>query len=165
MEEAGRKRALELIDSLRVFYGEYRAHKERQAYVVTVLFIGASAALLANLETWKHPETVRRFLSLSVAVAAVFVALLVRWQIANLHFAARMVGASLTVSSRWISATLLTAEAVKATRLSGCAVEVPHDLARSFQDQHSRVLTAAQIVIPLLIAGWGIGVAIVIWRV
>lgn len=154
------ERAIEFVGSLLKFYGDYRSQKEREAYVVTVLFFGATGVLLTS-----GPPAAglfRRLVAIGVTVAAVLVPLLVCWQLRNLRFAARMVGACVTVSSRWL-ATSPDANARSATVLSGYSVEVPHDVAREFSKQCVCGVAVALVAIPILIGLWGLAIAWVLW--
>lgn len=88
------KEALEFVRLLLTFYGDYRTQKEREAYTVTTVYLGATGVVLAR--PWGHPLV----MGVAVVVVTLTVAALVMWQLTNLRFAARMVGASVNVTSR-----------------------------------------------------------------
>jgi hypothetical protein len=160
----GQERAIEFVGSLLKFYGDYRAQKEREAYVVTVLFLGAAGVLLTNWHPASTDPPLVRYLTASgIAVAAALVAVLVCWQIKNLRFAARMVGACVTVTSRWLTKPP-DADAIRATTC-GHSVEVPHDVACEFNKQSVCAVAVAQVMTPIVIVAWGVTVAVALqWR-
>ncbi len=92
------KRAFDFVVSLRDFYGDYHAKKEREAYIVAVLYLGATAAFLGK----KWPEQVKPLLLVGIAVATFVTVVLVAFQLYNRWFAARMMAACTTVASRWL---------------------------------------------------------------
>jgi hypothetical protein len=154
--KANQRRAFEYVGSLLKFYGDYRVQKEREAYVISVLYFGATGAVLAKKELHGHLVLV------GLTVAAALVALLVWWQLGNLRFAARMVAACVNVSSQWLQQPP-SSEAIRATALCGHGYEVPADVAREFAKQSVCAVRAAGVLIPLLILAWGVSVAASLW--
>jgi len=111
--EGDEKRALDFVASLRDFYGDYRTKKEREAYATTVLYLGATFVVLSHPELSVHGCLIPS----GTFVATLVVIALVRWQIGNLLFAARMVGASVTVNTQWLERPPKPRE-LRTTRLS-----------------------------------------------
>ena len=157
---ANQRRAFEFVGLLLKFYGDYRTQKEREAYVVTTLYLGATGVLLVS-----HPLPTGWKLALLVAgvvTAGVGVACLVCWQLKNLRFAARMVGACVNVSSQWLH-TPPGAGALYQTPLCGHAItQVPADVDTEFKKQKVTGVRIARGVAPLLIAAWGVIVGVVL---
>ena len=157
IEAEDRKRALDLAASLRDFYGEYRTRKEREAYGTTVAYLGATVALLAHNGRSDYGCLVLS--GISVATAAVV--LLVWWQISNLLFAARMVGASITVHAQWLERAPKRRE-LRAARLSDDHPDtlLPETMVDEFHRQHVHAVERARFGAPLLLL-WG---GAVIWH-
>jgi hypothetical protein len=154
------ERAFSFVGSLLEFYGDYRTKKEREAYVIGVLFLGATGAVLLH---WQ--DDLRGPLVLfGLAGATLLVALLVGWQIKNLRFAARMVGASVNVGSMWLG-TPPDAEGIRTRPLvDHPAVSLPSDLAQAFDDQRAATLLRAQYAIPGVLMLWGVALVAVLWK-
>ena len=151
---AQQRRAFEFVGSLLTFYGEYRTQNEREAYVVTTLYFGATVAAL----TKEWPNHV--LLLVGLALVSFVVGALVWWQLGNLWFAARMVAACVTVSSHWLAQP--PGQSIRPTRLRGRQFDLPEDLALEFERQRVRAVRRVQFIVPSLIVLWGI--AIVLWR-
>jgi hypothetical protein len=151
------KKAIDFVGSLLKFYGDYRMQKEREAYAVTTVYLGATGALLAG--TWEHPGA----MSAAVGVVSLVVAALVRWQLGNLRFAARMVGACVNVSSQWLQQPP-GAASLRTTPLCGHSVTVvPADVDTEFKKQKVTGVRVARFVVPSLIVAWGVVVAVILW--
>jgi hypothetical protein len=152
--DENQRRAFDLVESLRKFFGEYRTQKEREAYVVLALYLGATGALLLR----EPPSGARLWLVLIAVVGASFVAaFVVRWQITNLLVAARVVGASVNVSARWLQHPPPPA-AIEATQVPDWRngeAWLPADLATEFENQDLRWLRRAQIGVPVVLVVWG----------
>jgi hypothetical protein len=155
--KANQRRAFEFVGSLLKFYGDYRTQKEREAYVVTVLYLGATGAVFANEELHRHLVLV------GLAAATLLVALLVGWQLGNLRFAARMVAACVNVSSQWLQHPP-GPDAIRAIPLCGHGAEVPADVAKEFGKQSVCAVRVGRVVIPALILVWGGALTVVLWR-
>ncbi len=155
--KTNQRRAFEFVGSLLKFYGDYRTQKEREAYVVTVLYLGATGAVLANDQLHRHLVLV------GLAVATVLVAALVSWQLGNLRFAARMVAACVNVSSQWLQQSPAP-DAMRATPLCGHGALVPADVAKEFGKQSVCAVRVARFAIPALIVLWGGALIVVLWR-
>ena len=155
--KADQRRAFEFVGSLVKFYGDYRTQKEREAYVVGALYLGATGAVIAN------PPLHRPLVLVGLLGATVLVMLLVGWQLYNLRFAARMVGACVNVSSKWLENAPGNAAIAAAELVGHEAVRVPFDVAEDFKGQESPTLLRAQFGIPVLLMLWGVSVTAVLW--
>jgi hypothetical protein len=140
------KRAFDFVQSLLSSYGDHK--KEREAYVIAVLYLGATAAALIS-NGWDLP---RDLLLLALVAATLLTAALVFWQLANRRFAARMVAACTTVTSRWLTENPPPSE-YRAT----CMNEVfwPDAVVQELRRVRSRETLILMIVIPLVILAWG----------
>ena len=155
------RRAFEYVGSLLTFYGDYRTKKEREAYVVSALYLGATGAVLTSDLVPKDARLA--LLLVGLAVATMVVATLVRWQLKNLRFAARIVGASVNISSRWLQQPP-SSDAMVATPLAERPdVLLPADVAEAFNGQQVPWVRRAQFAVPVLLAVWGASVVAVLW--
>jgi hypothetical protein len=144
----GQKRAFDFVQSLLASYGDYDHKKEREAYVIAVLYFGATAAALIS-NGWDLP---RDLLLLALVAATLLTATLVFSQLYNRRFAARMAMACTTVASRWLTENPPPAE-YRAT----CMNEVfwPDSVVQEFRRVRSRESLLLMIAIPLVILAWG----------
>jgi hypothetical protein len=142
------KRAFDFVQSLLATYRDLNHKKEREAYVVAVLYLGATAAALIS-NGWDLP---RDLLLLALAAATLLTAALVFWQLSNSRFAARMVAACTTVASRW-----LTENPPPSEYRSTCLNEVfwPDAVVQELRRVRSGEALIMMIVIPLVILAWG----------
>jgi len=146
------KRAFEFVQFLLASYDDYDHKKEREAYVIAVLYLGATASVLIN-NGWDLPPGL---LLLALGTATLLAAVLVFWQLRNRRFAGRMVAACTTVATRWLTENPPSAE-YRAT----CMHHIlwPDAVVREFQRVRSTETSIAMIAVPLVILAWG-GVAI-----
>ncbi len=106
-------RAFDFVVSLRDFYGDYHAKKEREAYVTAVLYLGATVAFITQ------PESRQWTLLRTGIIGVTFLALvLVAFQLYHRWFAARMVAACTTTACRWLAETPIR-EQYRSGRLKG----------------------------------------------
>jgi hypothetical protein len=148
----GHKRAFALVQSLLISYGDYNHKKEREAYVIAALYLGATASALIN-NGWDLPPGL---LLLALVAATLLTAALVFWQLSNRRFAARMVAACTSVASRW-----LTESPAPAEYRTTCMNEVfwPNAIVQEFRRVRSRETLVLMIAVPLVIVAWGSVVA------
>jgi uncharacterized BrkB/YihY/UPF0761 family membrane protein len=149
------ERAFHFVVSLRDFYGDYHAKKEREAYAVAVLYLAATAAFLAQ----NSPDREKLLLGGVIAATLVTVVLVI-FQLYNRWFAARMIAACTTVASRWLTAAPIP-EHYQPARLGPS--EWPDAVVRAFHGLGTLPPLLALVVVPALLFLWG--VAVVIWKV
>jgi hypothetical protein len=142
------KRAFDFVQSLLASYGDHNHKKEREAYVIAVLYLGATAAALIS-NGWDLP---RDLLLLALVAATLLTAALVFWQLSKRRFAARMVAACTTVASRW-----LTENPPPSEYSATCMNEVfwPDAVVQELRRVRSRETLILMIAIPLVILAWG----------
>jgi hypothetical protein len=147
------RRAFDFVVSLRDFYGDYHAKKEREAYIVAVLYLGATAAFVA------HDGPGRGKLLLAGIIGATLLAVaLVTFQLHSRWFAARVVTACTTVATRWLTTV---PEHYHPARLG--PAEWPDAVVRAFHETGTLPPLLALVGVPALLFLWG--VAIVVWKV
>jgi len=142
------KRAFDFVQSLLVSYEDCNHKKEREAYVIAVLYLGATAAVLIS-NGWDLP---RELLLVALLAATLLTAALVFRRLRNRRFAARMVAACTTVASRWLTENPPPAE-YRAT----CMNEIfwPDAVVQEFRRVRSLETLILMIAIPLVILAWG----------
>jgi hypothetical protein len=146
------KRAFDFVVSLRDFYGDYHAKKEREAYVVAILYLGATAAFLT--QKWPGRE---KLLFAGVIGATVLAVVLVAFQLYSRWFAARIVAASTTVASRWLADAPIL-EHYRPARLG--PAEWPDAVVRAFREHGTVPPLLALIGVPALLFLWGAAIVI-----
>jgi hypothetical protein len=142
------KRAFDYVQSLTRAYDDYNHKKEREAYVIAILFVGATASALIN-NGWDLPPGL---LLVALVAATLLTAALVFWQLSNSRFAARMMAACTTVASRW-----LTESPAPAEYRTTCMNEVfwPDVVVQEFRRVRSGATLVLMIAVPLVIVAWG----------
>ena len=146
------KRAFDFVVSLCDFYGDYHAKKEREAYVVAILYLGATAAFLTH--KWSGGE---RLLFGGIIGATVLAVVLVAFQLYSRWFAAGIVAASTTVASRWLADAPLR-EHYRPAPLG--PAEWPDAVVRAFREHRTVPPLLALIGVPALLLLWGAAIVV-----
>jgi uncharacterized membrane-anchored protein len=152
------KRAFDYVQSLNRAYAEYNHKKEREAYVIVVLYLGATAAALIN-NGWDLPIGL---LLLALIIGTSLTAVLVFWQLRNRRFAARMVAACTTVASQWLTENPAPAD-YRATSMQ--EILLPDAVVREFGKVRSTETLILMIALPLVILAWGAAVVCYFWGI
>jgi hypothetical protein len=152
------KRAFDYVQSLIRAYEEYNHRKEREAYVIVVLYLGATAAALIN-NGWELPIGL---MLLTLIIGTMLTAVLAFWQLRNRRFAARMVAACTNVASRWLTE--------KPTRADYSATSMQHILwpdavVQEFHRVRSTETFILMIALPSVILAWGSAVVCYFWAI
>jgi hypothetical protein len=152
------KRAFDYVQSLNRAYEEYNHKKEREAYVIVVLYLGATAVALIN-NGWDLPIGL---LLLALIIGTLLTAALVFWQLHNRRFAARIVAACTTVATRWLTENPTLAD-YRATSMQD--ILWPDAVVREFRRVRSTETLIFMIALPLVILAWGGAVACYFWGI
>jgi hypothetical protein len=152
------KRAFDYVQSLNRTYEEYNHRKEREAYVIVVLYLGATAAALIN-NGWDLPIGP---LLLTLIIGTVLTTVLVFLQLHNRRFAARMVAACTSVASQWLAENPTPAD-YRATSLQD--ILWPDAVVREFRRARSTETLVLLLALPLVMLAWGGAVVCYFWGI
>lgn len=147
------RRAFDFVGALRTSYLDYHAKKEREAYVAAALYLGATVGVLTR--SWTGPD--RLLLLWGIAGATLVTVGLVFFQLYNRRFAARIVAACTTVTSRWLTTA---PQAVDYSPTRRGPAEWPNAVAEAFDNYDPCRLRSLMIGLPALLLLWGAAVFI-----
>jgi hypothetical protein len=152
------QRAFDFVRFLLASYEDFKQKKEREAYVIAILFVGATASALIN-NGWDLPMGL---LLLALIIGTLLTTVLVFWQLRNGRFAARMVAACTTVASQWLTENLTPAD-YRAASMND--ILWPDAVVREFRRVRSTETLILMIALPLVILAWGGAVVCYFWGI